>query len=77
MRVELGGATSGSCDLVPVNSTTRHTALDAPTMNHAWSCASKASPEQSRTRSPAVSMKLTADRSSRVVTPSASAASSA
>ena len=42
MRVELGGATSGSCDLVPLNSKSRHTALEARTMNHAQSCASTA-----------------------------------
>jgi KaiC/GvpD/RAD55 family RecA-like ATPase len=73
MRMELGGTTSGSCDLVPVNSTSRHTALDARTMNHTQSCASRARAERSRTRSPAVSMKLTADRSSIAVTPSARA----
>ena len=73
MRVELGGATSGSCDLVPLNSKSRHTALDARTMNHAQSCASTARAERSRTRSPAESMKLTADRSSSAVTPSARA----
>jgi hypothetical protein len=53
MRMELGGATSGSCDLVPLNSTSRHTALGAPTMKHAQSCASTACAERSRTRSPA------------------------
>jgi hypothetical protein len=56
MRVEPGGATNGSCDLVSVTSTSRHTALNARTMNHVQSCASMAHAERSRTRSPAESM---------------------
>src|SRR5829696_126170 len=52
MRMELGGATSGSCDLAPLNSTSRHTALDARKMNHAQSCASTAPAERSRTPQP-------------------------
>ena len=75
--MELGGATSGSCDLVPLNSTSRHTARDARTMKNAQSCVSTGRAELSSIRNPVESMKLTADRSSSAVTPSARAASSA
>ena len=77
MPLEPDAGISGRSDLVPVNSMTRHTTLDAQTMNHSQSCASAACAARTRTRSPAESMKLTADRSRNAVTPSARAASSA
>jgi hypothetical protein len=76
MRSGLAGATGSRRDVVPLTSTSRRTTLDARTMKQPQWCASTARADRSSTRSPAESIKLTADRSSSVVTPSARAASS-